>query len=320
MGQRGIDNEVATAEDVEAHGSQLVREAHGGRARSASPPPGPSCTTPWRAFPCRARLPSTTKSSSASAVCWARLGTRRVPDERDPPRGAQRDGLDEEARPGDRAHGDLQPPADRRERRTLYKRRRCAGSTRPAPRASRNLRGQFSGRPVGVLMGWETSVHPFIGHPEYVKLAALPVAERVRALRSARRCGSGMVEGGAIRTDALPADAPIPPIFLQFLVGEHPQDVRRWAGATTTSPTRRPPSQGRAARTPAAVRSRAGLRRDDGSGRPRACSTSRSSGTPRAASTPSSRRMKHPQTGLSAWPTAAPTAARSATPARRPSC
>ena len=80
-----------------------------------------------------------------------------------------------------------------------------------------NLRGQFSGRPVGVLMGWETSVHPFIGHPEYRALAALPVAERIRELRKPE-VRARLTAGGAVRTDGLPDDAPIPPIFLQFLV------------------------------------------------------------------------------------------------------
>ena len=80
-----------------------------------------------------------------------------------------------------------------------------------------NLRGQFSGRPVGVMMGWETSVHPFIGHPEYVKLARLPMADRLRELRRPE-VKARLVAGGGIRTEGLPEDAPIPPIFLQFLV------------------------------------------------------------------------------------------------------
>jgi len=80
------------------------------------------------------------------------------------------------------------------------------------------LRGQFSGRPVGVLMGWQTSVHPFIGHPEYAKLAALPIDERIRQLRRPE-VRQRLLEGGALRTDGLPAEAPIPPVFLQFLVG-----------------------------------------------------------------------------------------------------
>jgi len=80
-----------------------------------------------------------------------------------------------------------------------------------------NLRGQFSGRPVGVLMGWETSVHPFYGHPEYVRLRNLPIDERLRELRRPE-VKEKLIEGGTVRTDGLPADAPIPPVMLQFLV------------------------------------------------------------------------------------------------------
>lgn len=80
-----------------------------------------------------------------------------------------------------------------------------------------NLRGQFSGRPVGVMMGWETSVHPFFGHPEYVKLARLPIDARLEELRRPE-VKALLLEGGALRTDALPQKAPIPPAFLQFLV------------------------------------------------------------------------------------------------------
>jgi N-acyl-D-amino-acid deacylase len=81
-----------------------------------------------------------------------------------------------------------------------------------------NLRGQFSGRPVGVLMGWETSIHPFLGHPEYVKLMKLPIAERLEALRRPET-KAALLEGGELRTDGLPKNAPIPDIFLKFLAG-----------------------------------------------------------------------------------------------------
>lgn len=46
-----------------------------------------------------------------------------------------------------------------------------------------NIRGQHSGRPVGLLMGWQTSVHPFIGFPEYAPYARLPIEERLEKLR-----------------------------------------------------------------------------------------------------------------------------------------
>lgn len=79
-----------------------------------------------------------------------------------------------------------------------------------------NLRGQFSGRPVGVLMGWETSVHPFLGHPEYVRWMKLPIAERLEMLRRPD-VKARLLEGGELRIDALPKEAPIPAVFLQFL-------------------------------------------------------------------------------------------------------
>jgi N-acyl-D-aspartate/D-glutamate deacylase len=81
-----------------------------------------------------------------------------------------------------------------------------------------NLRGQFSGRPVGVLMGWDTTVHPFLGHPEYVKLAPLPLDARLRELRKPE-VKAALIGDGTIRTDGLPEDAPIPPAMAQFLVG-----------------------------------------------------------------------------------------------------
>ncbi len=79
------------------------------------------------------------------------------------------------------------------------------------------LRGQFSGRPVGVLMGWQTTVHPFIGHPEYAKLAELPFQQRLAQLRRPE-VRARLIDGGKLRTDGLPEDPPIPPIFLEFLV------------------------------------------------------------------------------------------------------
>ncbi|MAB12514.1 amidohydrolase family protein [Parvibaculum sp.] len=46
-----------------------------------------------------------------------------------------------------------------------------------------NIRGQHSGRPVGLLMGWQTSVHPFIGFPEYRPYAEMPFKERLEKLK-----------------------------------------------------------------------------------------------------------------------------------------
>ncbi len=44
--------------------------------------------------------------------------------------------------------------------------------------------GQVSGRTIGVLMGFEATRHPFVGHPAWAPLAALSPAERIAWLRS----------------------------------------------------------------------------------------------------------------------------------------
>jgi N-acyl-D-amino-acid deacylase len=42
--------------------------------------------------------------------------------------------------------------------------------------------GQVGGRPVGVLMGWDTTIHPFVAHPAFAPLRDLPPAARYRRL------------------------------------------------------------------------------------------------------------------------------------------
>ncbi len=42
---------------------------------------------------------------------------------------------------------------------------------------------QIPCRPTGMLFGLQSTIHPFIGHPTYVKLAALPLGERAAKLR-----------------------------------------------------------------------------------------------------------------------------------------
>ena len=45
---------------------------------------------------------------------------------------------------------------------------------------------QVAGRPAGLLLGFETSLNPFMKHPTYLALADLPFEERVAELRSPR--------------------------------------------------------------------------------------------------------------------------------------
>ncbi|MFT6489377.1 MAG: N-acyl-D-aspartate/D-glutamate deacylase [Parvibaculaceae bacterium] len=46
-----------------------------------------------------------------------------------------------------------------------------------------NIRGQHSGRPVGILMGWQTSAHPFLATKEYGLYGMMPFEERIVELR-----------------------------------------------------------------------------------------------------------------------------------------
>lgn len=80
-----------------------------------------------------------------------------------------------------------------------------------------NVRGQFSGRPVGVLMGWQTTVHPFVLHPEFRRVVRLPREEMLAELAKSD-VRARMLTGDAI-PDPVPEDALVPAPFLQFLLG-----------------------------------------------------------------------------------------------------
>lgn len=45
------------------------------------------------------------------------------------------------------------------------------------------IKGQVAPRPIGVLLGLECTLHPFVACPSYRAIARLPLADRVRALR-----------------------------------------------------------------------------------------------------------------------------------------
>jgi N-acyl-D-amino-acid deacylase len=61
-------------------------------------------------------------------------------------------------------------------------RRMLEATERAAARGARVL-GQISARPTGLLMGWDSTAHPFIFHPTYRALAHLPLAARLDRLR-----------------------------------------------------------------------------------------------------------------------------------------
>ena len=47
-----------------------------------------------------------------------------------------------------------------------------------------NIRAQVAVRPAGMLFGFESSFHPFLGHPTFMTLLERPVEERLAALRT----------------------------------------------------------------------------------------------------------------------------------------
>ena len=55
--------------------------------------------------------------------------------------------------------------------------------TEAANKAGPRTTAQVFARPVGILLGLDASYHPFAAHPSYVKIAHLPLAERVAEMR-----------------------------------------------------------------------------------------------------------------------------------------
>ena len=213
MGQRGIDNETATEDDIQQM-KAIVKEAlHEGalgfstsrtemhNTLAGDPVPG-TFADHDELFGIGEAL-----SEEEAGVFQMSLTHREVPGEMG--------WMKELARKTGRMVTFNLQQID--ESPDLYK-QALSGLDQARAEGITNLRGQFSGRPVGVLMGWETSIHPFLGHPEYVKLMRLPIAERLEALRRPAT-KAALLEGGELRTDGLPKNAPIPDVFLKFLAG-----------------------------------------------------------------------------------------------------
>ena len=71
----------------------------------------------------------------------------------------------------------LQNPAEPEGWRNLLK------MTDKAVADGANVKAQIALRATGLILGWESTVHPFSMHPEYQPLADLPAAERLERLR-----------------------------------------------------------------------------------------------------------------------------------------
>ena len=62
------------------------------------------------------------------------------------------------------------------------------------------MTAQVCGRPTGTLLGLESSMHPFIRHASYREIAHLPLAERVREMRTPERRHRILAEETASRS------------------------------------------------------------------------------------------------------------------------
>jgi N-acyl-D-amino-acid deacylase len=65
-----------------------------------------------------------------------------------------------------------------------------------------HLYPQISARPTGMLMGLESSLHPFITHRTYKSIAHLPLAERVARMREPALRAQILAEGPSVRERA----------------------------------------------------------------------------------------------------------------------
>ncbi|MDB4106511.1 amidohydrolase family protein [Alphaproteobacteria bacterium] len=71
----------------------------------------------------------------------------------------------------------LQNPVDKEGWRELLK------MTDDAVADGAKIKAQIAMRPTGLILGWESTVHPFSMHPEYQALEGLPIDQRVAKLR-----------------------------------------------------------------------------------------------------------------------------------------
>ena len=55
--------------------------------------------------------------------------------------------------------------------------------TEDAVREGANIKAQVAVRPAGLILGWESTAHPFGLHPTYADMSELPIAERLKKLQ-----------------------------------------------------------------------------------------------------------------------------------------
>jgi len=72
--------------------------------------------------------------------------------------------------------------------------RQTLANIQAANKAGLTVTGQVGCRPIGVLMGLDTSIHPFINHPAWQDIADLPIAQRIKRLQQDAELRRRLVE------------------------------------------------------------------------------------------------------------------------------
>ena len=177
MGQRGVDREPATPEDIDRMG-ELAEQA----MRAGAIGFGTSRTLNHRASD---GSPIATLTASEEELTGIAMGIARagrgvlqvVSDFADPAEefAMLRRIVERSGRPlsFSLAQGGGNPKGYRR----------MLGSLEDAVAAGLPMKAQVAARPVGILLGLELTMNPFSRHPLYREIAALPLAERVASLR-----------------------------------------------------------------------------------------------------------------------------------------
>ena len=65
--------------------------------------------------------------------------------------------------------------------------RKMLSLTDEARKQGANVTAQIACRPTGLVLGWQSTVHPFVAHPAYQEIAHLPFAERLKELKDPAR-------------------------------------------------------------------------------------------------------------------------------------
>jgi len=233
MGERAVAGEVATAADIAGMRAELRASLQAGavgfstgrtdnhRAKNGSHTPGAESTA--------AEL-----SGIAEAFEGIAHGVLMAVSDYDMDLGPEK--FDQEfdilQKMAEHAHGhtlsmsvsqrDLEPE---QWRRIVTRVEQCNANGLP-------MRMQVAPRAIGVLLGFETTFHPFMGFPSYKKIAHLPLHQRVEKLRDPAMRAQMLTE----KNDKLAGDgSSIPPLadrmlqmldrlaFKLFRLGENPQ-------------------------------------------------------------------------------------------------